>query len=280
MKNIGYLTCFFLFTGCIDFRISDDEAANELTETGVPIKFADLTIGDRNIHYVYSDQGKEALAVFIHGSPGSWNAFIDFFKADTLLRKVDILAVDRPGFGQSNYGNAEPSMEKQAHYMNEVTKLFPHKKKILIGHSLGGPVIARMAMDYPEDYSSLVLVAASIDPTMEKDEWYRVAIKSSIGSHVTPRDFKVSNDEIVPLKEELEKMIPLWDKIKIPSVVIHGTKDSLVPVENVDFARRMLPDSLVEVRLLEGLYHFIPWTHPEIINGAISQLVIAPHIYP
>jgi pimeloyl-ACP methyl ester carboxylesterase len=42
------------------------------------------------------------------------------------------------------------------------------KKPILVGHSLGGPVAARLAMDYPDEVGGLILVAPSIDPELEK----------------------------------------------------------------------------------------------------------------
>ncbi|HEY5692223.1 MAG TPA: alpha/beta hydrolase [Cyclobacteriaceae bacterium] len=38
---------------------------------------------------------------------------------------------------------------------------------ILIGHSLGGTVIARMTMDSPELVDGVVMVAPSIDPEIE-----------------------------------------------------------------------------------------------------------------
>ena len=61
--------------------------------------------------------------------------------------------------------------------VHQVVQQFEHERIMLIGHSLGGPVIARMAMDYPDAYQGLIFVAASIDPEMEKEEWYRSWIK-------------------------------------------------------------------------------------------------------
>jgi len=37
---------------------------------------------------------------------------------------------------------------------------------VLIGHSLGGPVVARMAADYPDFVKGLVLVAPGISPVL------------------------------------------------------------------------------------------------------------------
>lgn len=259
-------------TGCIDFRMTDEDVLSGFDEYDKKPSFSNLIIKDRPIHYAYINQGKETLIIFIHGSPGSWSDFIEFFKADSLLEAMDIAAVDRPGFGHSGFGKAETSLEKQAYLLNEALSQFSHQKKILIGHSLGGPVIARMAMDYPMEYDGLIFLAPSIDPDLEKKEWYRKAIKTKVGGFFTPKAFEVSNDEILTLRSELEKMIPYWGRIRIPSIVIQGTKDRLVPKENADFARKMLADTLVEVRMLKGVDHFIPWTNEEEIIMAIRHL--------
>ncbi len=257
--------------GACEFRM-DDESAKETLEPIINIQFGDLLINKQNIHYAYTNQGKDQLIAFIHGSPGSWNAFIDFFKADTLLSDFDVVSIDRPGFGNSNFGIAEKSIEKQALYMHQVLKRFKHKKKIIIGHSLGGPVVARIAMGYPNSYSGIILVAPSIDPEMEKDEWYRKIINTQIGSLLTPKEFEVSNKEILSLKKELEYMLPYWKELRIPTIIIHGSDDSLVPVENVAFVERMLADSILEVQIIQDANHFIPWSHPSAVIKAIRQL--------
>ncbi|MEP1033586.1 alpha/beta hydrolase [Ekhidna sp.] len=275
MKKTAFL--ILILTAC-EFRIDDSEAKESLES--IEIQFGDLTVDMRNIHYAYLDQGHDTMLVFIHGSPGSWSAFIDFFKADSLLNRFDMISIDRPGFGKSDFGIAEPSMEVQAYQINEVLKLFPKKQMVLIGHSLGGPVAARMTMDFPEEYLGMILVAPSIDPEMEEDEWYRKVIDTKLGAFFTPKEFEVSNDEILPLQKELEEMMPMWTHIKIPTIVIQGTEDSLVPKENAAFAKQMLPDSLLDVYLLEGVNHFIPWTHPEEIIKAIHIIVDGRSYYP
>lgn len=151
----------------------------------------------------------------------------------------------------------------------EVLEIFEHKEKILVGHSLGGSVVSRLVMDYPELVSSMILVAPSIDPDQEKYEWYRSWIDTWLGGVITPTALWVSNKEIIALKAELQKMIPFWSKIQCSTIVIQGTNDMLVPKENAEFARCMIQDSLIEIKYLEGVNHFIPWTNPESILQAI-----------
>jgi pimeloyl-ACP methyl ester carboxylesterase len=268
MRFLSLLFFCWVSTSCIQFRLSEEEFVSTFENQEVLPKQADLIIDSSNIHYVYTDQGRDELLVFVHGSPGSWSAFIDFFKNDSLLSRFDMVSIDRPGFGDSDYGMPEKSLEKQAYFLSKVIELFPQKNKIMIGHSLGGPVIARIAMDYPNLTQGMVMVAPSIDPDMEKYEWYRTWIGTKIVGAMTPKDFWVSNEEILPLKEELQLMLPLWQKIIIPTVLVQGTKDILVPKENAEFARKMFRTEILTINYLEGVNHFIPWSNPEeIVRG-------------
>ncbi|HCX20745.1 MAG: alpha/beta hydrolase [Flammeovirgaceae bacterium] len=272
MRSSFSLILIVLISGCIDFSIDREEMNHSFKdEAYIPVSNI-LTIDSANTHYVFIDNHKDNLAVFIHGSPGSWSAFIDFLKNDSLLESYDVVAIDRPGYGLSDRGRPIASMEKQAELMALVISQFDHTNKVLVGHSLGGPVIARVAMDYPDLVSKLVFVAPSIDPEQEKYEWYRSWIDTKVGGWLTPTDFWVSNEEILPLKEELVKMLPLWDNIAVESIVIQGTEDVLVPKENAEFARRMLRDSMVQIRYIEDANHFIPWSHPETIVKALVDL--------
>lgn len=258
----------------MDFSISDDEMKEAFLDRPLQPISQTITIDSNHVHYVYLATGKPNLAVFVHGSPGSWSAFIDYLKNDTLMEKYDVVSIDRPGFGQSDGGRPERSIGRQAFQMQEVISRFSHENKVLIGHSLGGPVVARVAMDYPDQVDGLVLVAPSIDPDLEKYEWYRTWIDTRLGGWVTPQDFWVSNEEILGLKAELIEMVPLWSEVKVPTIVIQGTEDSLVPKENAEFARQMIDEAQVDIRYLMGVNHFIPWSHPNEIIKALEDLSI------
>jgi pimeloyl-ACP methyl ester carboxylesterase len=131
--------------------------------------FHSIKTGNRIIHYAEIGPNSSPLVVFVHGSPGSWTAFIDFFKDSTLYKHAHLVSVDRLGFGKSGLGKVEASMQKQAQAIADVIKVAaPNSRAILVGHSLGGPVIARVAMDYSQQVRGLIIVAGSIDPDLEK----------------------------------------------------------------------------------------------------------------
>jgi pimeloyl-ACP methyl ester carboxylesterase len=263
-----------LVSGCLTFRMSEKETKKEFKNHSTQPSFHQLTIMEKEINYVETGNDTLPTVIFIHGSPGSWSAFVDFFKDSMLLTKVKMVSVDRPGFGYSNFGHAEPSLQKQAALIKPILEKYKKNKPlILVGHSLGGPVIARIAMDYPELSNTLIFVAPSIDPELEKDEWYRKPMKSKALRWMVPTSFTTSNDEILPLKNELTQMLPLWKNITQSCIVIQGLDDGLVPAGNADFAEKMLTNAPKDIQRIEGMNHFIPWTRPELIKNAILKSI-------
>lgn len=253
--------------GCMEFRMTPREFDDYYRGVERPT-VTTFPYGERTVNFVEAGDDSKPLVLFVHGSPGSWSAFAHFLR-DTLLRNdFHLISADRPGFGYANFGWAEPSLQKQSDFLYQVLKMYPEKKAILVGHSLGGPVVARMAMDYPGRVAGLLLVAPSIDPALEPDEWFRPLLRNFVARTFTPISLYVSNEEIIGLEEELELMTPEWAQLRVPVYMLQGTDDTLVPMENAYYPGRFMPDTLVKVQLLEGVNHFIPWSHPqEIVKG-------------
>lgn len=271
-----FLTLFVALHACMpSFRMSEKQIDAYFQGKGVTVSQHAYQSGFREIHYIQSGNESKPLVVFIHGSPGSLSAFVDFLADTTLTDRTLMISTDRPGFGYSNFGNAEPSLQKQAEILKPILEKFKNNRPIiLIGHSLGGPLIARMAIDYPELVDGLIIVAGSIDPALEPNEtWFRAPLATPFLSWVLPRSFRASNEEIYHLKPELEKMLPLWKEIKTPVIVIQGMEDVLVSPENAAFAERMLVNAQVEIIRIDGMNHFVPWSNPELIHDAILKML-------
>lgn len=275
---IGYIILFIIsqfFSSCLTFKVNQKEIDEKFA--GYSQKPLQHQIEVQGVKMNYAEIGLDSLPVafFVHGSPGSWGGFIDFMKDSVLLKKVKMVAVDRIGFGNSDFGNGEKSLIVQAELLKPIVAKYKKtgKKIILIGHSLGGPMIARMAMDYPELIDNLIIVAGSIAPDLEPNEkWFRIPMDFMPISLLIPASFRASNREILYLKPELEKMLPLWKNIRQPVIVIQGGKDILVSPKNADFAEKMLVNakSLKIVRV-DTMNHFVPWSHPQLIKKAILE---------
>ena len=209
--------------------------------------------------------------VFVHGSPGSWTAWRRFVSDPELQDRARLVAVDRLGFGGSGRGSAELSLERQAKAAAVAVEGAAEDQVggpvLWVGHSYGGPVICRLAVDRPDLVDGLLLIAASVDPGLEKLRWYnRFAARIP---WLIPKDLETSNLEILPLKDELLELEPRLSEIRAPAVVIQGAKDRLVPAANADFLERSLPR--VELRKLPDAGHLIPWRRPEVVDRELRQ---------
>jgi len=281
LKLAGFLTLIalagimILLHSCMTFRMSSKEVDTYFTQKKVSGTQHLYKSGFRDIHYVKAGNESKPLVLFVHGSPGSLSAFIHFLTDSVLLAHTLMISTDRPGFGYSNFGNGVASLQEQAAILKPI--LTEHKKDrkvILVGHSLGGPLIAQMAMDCPELVDGLIIVAGSIDPELEPNEtWFRAPLATPFLSWMVPRSLRASNEEIYHLKPELEKMIPRWSMITCPVIVIQGMRDSLVPAANADFAKKMLVNTPVEFVFKEDMDHFVPWSNPELIQDAILKMI-------
>ncbi len=260
-------------SGCVSFTMSDAKVQKyfEGEESKPTSEFYE--VDGYTMHYMYQNMNKEASLVFIHGTPGSWDAFISYFKSDTLTDVANIVSPDRPGFGKSSYGKPVRSLEEQSTLLKPMLEAIP-APRVLIGHSLGGPIVARMAMDYPELVDGIIMLAPALDPALEPDEdWFRIPMRWPVIGAIAPKIFRISNEELVFLDEELELMLPLWNKIEMPSLVIQGAKDNLVHPGNAAFADSMLINAPKEIIFLEEGNHFLPWNQSDLIKRKILEML-------
>lgn len=236
-----------------------------------------ISSADAGLHWVESGNPDGPLVVYLHGSWGSWDNAADImvlFQADPeLAQLVFIVSVDRPGYGMSKDLPVMPDLKAQAALLADlVRQVRPDGKAILVGHSYGGPLAARMAMDHPEITAGLVLVGASIMPE-DDTRWYNHVAEYPPISWLLPAPLTAANDEILGLTTGLQDMLPLWKEIKVPVVMVHGSEDDLVDPANVDFAKREITNAPVEAVWLEGEGHFIPWERPEAVKEGIVRIL-------
>lgn len=268
------LALLLMLDSCMQFRMSKTEIDTEFKKRNQHGVQSDYQVGKRTMHYAKAGNEDGPVVLFIHGSPGSLSDFIQFLTDTTLQKQALLISVDRPGFGHSNFGWGEPSLAEQSKMIKPLIEQYKQNKRvILVGHSLGGPVIAKLAMDYPDLIDGLVFVAGSVDPKLEPPNWWRTPFATPFFRWVLPRSLRASNDEIYPLRTQLEEMEPYWKNIKCRVIVVQGTKDSLVPAANAEFIRIHLTSTAPKMIYEEGMDHFVPWSHPHLIKNAVVDMV-------
>ena len=258
---------------CMTFRKPDIEMKREFEQKGVVLKTAIEKIEGRNIHYAQTGDDSLPTLVFIHGTPGSWNAFSNYLEDKELMQKYRMISIDRPGFGYSDFGKAE-NLQRQSELISPLLHKIDNGKPIfLIGHSLGAPMIILLAADNPDFFSGLVLISGSVDPAVEKPEKWRPLLFNTPLNLLVPGAFRPSNVELWYLKRDLVALKEAYGKINCPVYFIHGDKDTWVPPGNVSYAKKLLIHAKsIEEHMLPGGNHFIPWTKYKEIKEVLLHL--------
>ncbi len=207
--------------------------------------------------------------IFIHGTPGSAGAWDDFL-AD-VPEGLEYVAVDRAGFGKSGPADAVTSLEAQAEAIAPLVDTAATPGVIVVGHSLGGPIATMVGALRPDSVRALVIVAGSLDPSLEEihfmqpiGEWWGIC-------HILPRTIRNANRELMVLKEELKALAPKMSDLTMPIEIVHGTDDNLTPFENVPYMEANFTSAPLMVTVLEGQNHFLPWNSKAEIEAAIDR---------
>lgn len=258
----------------VSMRKSDKQVLKDFSKQGQFPQIGYFKNEGKSMRYIMAKEFDVNLpsVVFIHGSPGSSNDYFDFLQDKSLNKKANLIAVDRLGYGYSDFGNAETSIEKQAKIINNFIDSLPTNNTLLVGWSYGGPIAVKMAINNPK-ISSLLLLAPAIDPSLEKHFFAGYLAKWKATRWLVPVEFKVAEQEKLAHANELIKMQKEWAKIQIPIIHIHGNKDRLVPFGNLAFSKRMISKTHLTTIPIEEGSHLIPWKNYELVVRNIEFLL-------
>ncbi len=260
------LALTLLAYGAIRYMALGMETSQLPREWAVPITHEGQTL----MTFQQGELGGQPV-VFVHGTPGAADNWAWFLQQPRPGYRA--IAVDRPGFGESTPANGLPDIADQAQALRPLLETLRGRRPILVGHSLGAPIVAQAAADYPDLVGAIVLVAGSLSPSVEVV--YTMQYLGDLPGirKLVPRPLRNSNRELIPLRHGLERLAPRLTDISCPITIIHGTEDRLVPFENVDFMKaHFRADVVHDIVVLEGRNHFLPWTAQDTIWEGIASL--------
>src|SRR6476646_1814747 len=124
-----------------------------------------IVIENGLVHYEVIGRGRPVI--FLHGWLGSWRYWMGTMEA--LARRYRCYALGFWGFGDSDKSRQKCSVSD---YLSLVDQFMDRMGLIdapVIGHSMGGTIAIRLALEYPHRVSKLILVSTPV-----------------VGRHVTP----------------------------------------------------------------------------------------------
>jgi pimeloyl-ACP methyl ester carboxylesterase len=201
--------------------------------------------------------------VIITGTP-SWS---EYWRPGLAMAPdwLQVVVVDRPGFGGSEPLEAVVELEKQAAALSVLIEPdFPDQKIMLLGQSYGGPISALIAARHPDKVHALILTSAFFGergPTIN-----RLQFAGSIARSFLDRDMKNGLAELNGQKKQLPQAILALEGLKIPVIVLHGAKDTFVPIAA---ARRLAARSdATLIELPKGDHFLNQCCMPDVLEAA------------
>jgi pimeloyl-ACP methyl ester carboxylesterase len=265
----------FVFDHYVQFRRSDEELKRIFAERNINGSINYYETYGRRLRYTTAGDSSLPALLMLHGSPGSISYYSGRFADSAIRSRFRVYAVDRPGYGYSDFGNPEPSIELQARMIRPILDSLNsvHHPVIVMGGSYGASVACRMAMDFPDLVDGLVLTGPSLGPGLEKMYWFTPIIENWSIRWFIPRIFRSANTEKMHHRQELEKMLPYWKNIRVPVIYMQGEKDDLIDTTNAGFARSHLVNApYLDIRFIKNRYHRLAQFEWPAIRQAILDI--------
>jgi non-heme chloroperoxidase len=268
------------------------------------------TQNDAPIEIHYEDHGSGRPVVLIHGYPLNGNSW-ERQERELLAHGHRVISYDRRGFGRSSQPTVGYDYDTFAADLKALLDHLDLRDVTLAGFSMGGGEVVRYLGTYGSQRVRNAALLGAIPPFLLKtddnpegvDGQVFEDIKAAIaadryayfedflnnfynvdvlgGSRISDRAWQASFQVAAGASPFASyACVDTWltdfrddvAKIDVPTLVVHGTEDRILPFAST--AAR-LPDLIKDVRLVsvEGGPHNIAWTHPDEVNEALLQFI-------
>ena len=227
----------------------------------------------------YIEKGEGGIVLMLHG----WGSKAELFSGliEQCSKKYKVLAPDLPGFGGTEEPGDPWDVSAYADFVLKFLEPYAPESVILLGHSFGGRVILKLCeMQLPFEIKKIIMVdAAGIKP--KKSLKSRASLMMyKIGRNImsTPPLKKLFPNAVENMRkkrgsadynaaspimrqtlvkvvnEDLRRVLP---KIKAPTLLIWGTKDTATPLSDGELMEKLIPDSGLVRIAGAGHYSFL-----------------------
>lgn len=282
IKNLFYLIVLavttFLFSSCSvwEERVRDADIISFFNSYGLEVEIDYYTTKGHNMRFMSVGHDSLPTVLLIHGSPSSMSVFNDLIVHTDLLQRAKVYAVDRPGYGFSNFGKTMRSIKKQAAMIVPILDSINKAAGpvVVMGVSYGGPVASRLAMDYPDLVDGLVLGAPAIAPGEEKIYTISYLMTMELTKRLFPTMLVVASEEKFSHEKELKKMLPLWENVDKPIIYIQGEDDDLIYTSNAEFIEQKAVNApFLKIIMVPNQPHFLAIPQKDLLAVSLIEMI-------
>jgi pimeloyl-ACP methyl ester carboxylesterase len=248
----------------------------------------------KTIEMYFEEKGWGTALILVHGFPLShriWDQVVP-----VLSHSCRVIIPDLRGMGNSPATEGPYLMRSLAADLLRLMDRIKIDKAILAGHSMGGYVCLEFARSFGDRLSGLALVASQAAPDTTEKKAGRMAMieevrKKGIQPIVDSMLLRLSNHP--DLKQKLTDLMKSTStmgaigalygmaerkdarewlaKITVPSLIIAGLQDSIVPLRSAKEMESLLPNC--ELTVLDQSGHMPMLEEPEETGAALMSLI-------
>jgi pimeloyl-ACP methyl ester carboxylesterase len=280
-----------------DWRTIDWQAHLHQTEIdGTPVNYVDIGSGDR------------PPVVFVHGLGGQWQNWLENIPRAAQERRV--IAIDLPGFGLSPMPRREVTIPGYGRTVNALCDHLGLGVVELVGNSMGGFISAEVAIQFTQRVDRLLLVSAAGITSADLDRrpiltlgriataltHWTAPLDRGIASRAKARHLALAFVARHPslLKPDLayeaffkgtgkpgfdDALLACLDydfrerlpEIRVPTLIVWGEQDSIIPVKDANEFERLIPGSRKVVLAQTG--HIAMAERPVAFNDLMMEFL-------
>ena len=193
---------------------------------------------------------------------------------ELLAEGFDIVAIDFPGFGKSDNPPTPYTIQDYVKITVQLMEKINLPRAIFIGHSFGGRVSIKLAAQYPNLVSKLILVDSAGIQKTTAGKLAKTVIAKALKPFFVPQFMKPVRTKLYQLmgaedylatpqiqstymnviKEDLSRYFP---KINSETLIVWGENDIDTPVEFAKTMNSSIPNSRLEVLPNAGHFSFL-----------------------
>jgi non-heme chloroperoxidase len=268
-----------------------------------------------SIHLYYEDHGSGQPVVLIHGYPlssASWEKQVPAL----LAAGHRVIVYDRRGFGKSSQPTSGYNYDTFAEDLRKLVTHLKLKDFTLVGFSMGGGEVARYIGRYGSKEVSKAVIMGGVPPYLLKTADNPEGVDGSVfqgiekaiaadryaffteffknffnvdvllGKRVSEQAIQASwNSAAIASATASLACVPTWHedfrkdvaKIDVPTLVIHGDSDRIVPFSAAGSRTAKLINGAELVVIKDGP-HNVAWTHSEEVNDALLKFLAKPGV--
>ncbi len=242
----------------------------------------------------YYDTGSGPPLVRVHGLGGDADQWA--FCLPGLGRSNRVVALDLLGFGRSDKPGIDYRIAGFVEVLDRLLSALDIPRASLLGHSLGGWIVASFALQYPDRVNKLILndaagidegaVPIAIDLNVSTCANMRAVFEAMFHNrslvqdalvelayslHLERGDGPTIKSVLETLGDVREKLDGTLQRLRMETLVLWGENDAVTPVTMAHAFHRHIPNS--QLRTIPACGHFPPMEKPDAFVQAVTDFL-------